>query len=31
MIDMQRFDFRKINDAQVMENYQVKISHMFAA
>jgi hypothetical protein len=28
---MQRFDFRKLNDAKVMEQYQVKITNRFAA
>jgi hypothetical protein len=29
--DMQRFDLRKINDAEVKEQYQVKIINRFAA
>jgi hypothetical protein len=29
--DMQRFDLKKINDAEVKEQYQVKISNRFAA
>jgi hypothetical protein len=31
MFDMQRFDLRKLNDAQVKEQYQVKITNRFAA
>jgi hypothetical protein len=30
-LDMQRFDLRKLNDAEVKEQYQVKITNMFAA
>jgi hypothetical protein len=29
--DMKRFDLRKLNDAEVKEQYQVKITNMFAA
>jgi hypothetical protein len=29
--DMQRFDLRKLNDAEVREQYQVKITNRFAA
>jgi hypothetical protein len=29
--DMHRFDFRKLNDAEVKEQYQVKITNRFAA
>jgi hypothetical protein len=29
--DMQRFDLRKLNDAEVKEAYQVKITNRFAA
>jgi hypothetical protein len=29
--DMQRFDLRKLNDAEVKEQYQVKITNRFAA
>jgi hypothetical protein len=29
--DMQRFDLRKLNDAEVKEKYHVKISNRFAA
>jgi hypothetical protein len=29
--DMQRFDLRKLNDADVKEQYQVKITNRFAA
>jgi hypothetical protein len=29
--DMQRFDLRKLNDAEVEEQYQVKITNRFAA
>jgi hypothetical protein len=29
--DMQRFDLRKLNDAEVKEQYQVKITNGFAA
>jgi hypothetical protein len=28
---MQRFDHRKLNDAEVKEQYQVKITNRFAA
>jgi hypothetical protein len=28
---MQRFDLRKLNDAEVKEQYQVKITNRFAA
>jgi hypothetical protein len=28
--DMQRFDLRKLNDAEVKEQYQVKITNRFA-
>jgi hypothetical protein len=28
--DMQRFDLKKLNNAQVMEPYQIKISNSFA-
>jgi hypothetical protein len=30
-MDMQRFDLRKLNDAEVKEQYQVKITNRFAA
>jgi hypothetical protein len=30
-LDMQRFDLRKLNDAEVKEQYQVKITKRFAA
>jgi hypothetical protein len=29
--EWQRFDLRKLNDAEVKEQYQVKITNMFAA
>jgi hypothetical protein len=29
--DMQSFDLRKLNDAEVKEQYQVKITNRFAA
>jgi hypothetical protein len=29
--DMQRLDLRKLNDAEVKEQYQVKITNRFAA
>jgi hypothetical protein len=29
--DMQRFDLRKLNNAEVKEQYQVKITNRFAA
>jgi hypothetical protein len=29
--DMQRFDLRKLNDAEVKEQYQLKITNRFAA
>jgi hypothetical protein len=29
--DMQRFDLRKLNDVEVKEQYQVKITNRFAA
>jgi hypothetical protein len=29
--DMQRFDLKKLNDTEVMEEYQVKISNRFAS
>jgi hypothetical protein len=29
--DMRRFDLRKLNDAEVKEQYQVKITNRFAA
>jgi hypothetical protein len=29
--DIQRFDLKKLNDAEVKEHYQVKISNRFAA
>jgi hypothetical protein len=29
--DMQRFDVRKLNDAEVKEQYQFKITNRFAA
>jgi hypothetical protein len=29
--DMQRFDLRKLNDAEVKEQYHVKITNRFAA
>jgi hypothetical protein len=29
--DMQRFDLRKLNDAEVKEQYQVKITNRFPA
>jgi hypothetical protein len=29
MFDMQRFDLRKLNDAEVKEHYQVKITNRF--
>jgi hypothetical protein len=31
ILDMQRFDLRKLNDAEVKEQYQVKITNSFAA
>jgi hypothetical protein len=30
-LDTQRFDLRKLNDAEVKEQYQVKITNKFAA
>jgi hypothetical protein len=30
-LDMQRFDRRKLNDAEVKEQYQVKITNTFVA
>jgi hypothetical protein len=30
-LDMQRFDLTKLNDAEVKEQYQVKITNRFAA
>jgi hypothetical protein len=30
-LDMQRFDLRKLNDEEVKEQYQVKITNRFAA
>jgi hypothetical protein len=30
-LEMQRFDLRKLNDAEVKEQYQVKITNRFAA
>jgi hypothetical protein len=30
-LDMQRFDLKKLSDADVKEHYQVKISNRFAA
>jgi hypothetical protein len=30
-LDMQRYDLRKLNDAEVKEQYQVKITNRFAA
>jgi hypothetical protein len=30
-LDMRRFDLRKLNDAEVKEQYQVKITNRFAA
>jgi hypothetical protein len=30
-LDMKRFDLRKLNDAEVKEQYQVKITNRFAA
>jgi hypothetical protein len=29
--DMQRFDLRKLNDSEVKEQYQIKITNRFAA
>jgi hypothetical protein len=29
--DVQRFDLKKLNDAEVKEQYRVKISNMYAA
>jgi hypothetical protein len=29
--DMQKFDLRKLNDAELKEQYQVKITNRFAA